>query len=144
MIMNRLMKRLFFLFFLLSLAVILDSQEGMAWDDEMCSPSNPASSGADPGFKPGMWLVSLYRNHISEVDGDRCPSIPSCSSYALESFKKHGLLMGWLMTVDRLIHEGREETLVSPLVYSNGEWKIFDPVENNDFWWFPMDRKHDE
>ena len=44
--------------------------------------------------------------------------------------------MGWLMTVDRLIHEGREETAVSPVVYSEGKWKIFDPLKNNDFWWF--------
>ena len=39
------------------------------------------------------------------------------------------------MTVDRLIHEGKEETEVSPMVYAHGKWKIYDPVENNDFWW---------
>ena len=44
--------------------------------------------------------------------------------------------MGWIMTVDRLIHEGKEETEVSPVVFSEGRWKIFDPLENNDFWWF--------
>ena len=44
--------------------------------------------------------------------------------------------MGWMMTVDRLIHEGREETEVSPFIHSEGKWKIHDPVENNDFWWY--------
>lgn len=48
--------------------------------------------------------------------------------------------MGWLMTVDRLIHEGDEASL-SPLVYENGQVKIFDPVENNDFWWSCKDGK---
>jgi hypothetical protein len=40
------------------------------------------------------------------------------------------------MTVDRLIHEGREEAAVSGLVIREGRPRIFDPVENNDFWWY--------
>ena len=106
--------------------------------------SDTASSEEEPGLNPGLWLLSLYRDHISPVDGDRCPSIPSCSSYAEQAFKKHGLFIGWMMTVDRLIHEGKEETSVSPFVYSEGKVKIFDPVENNDFWWYPQDRKDHE
>jgi hypothetical protein len=89
----------------------------------------------DGGFNVGAWMVSLFRDHLSAVDSDRCPSYPTCSSYSVEAFRKHGFFMGWLMTVDRLIHEGREETTVSPLVYSQGQWKIYDPVQNNDFWW---------
>ncbi|MEW6669857.1 MAG: membrane protein insertion efficiency factor YidD [Thermodesulfobacteriota bacterium] len=88
-----------------------------------------------PGFNLGASLVSLFRDHLSAVDSDRCPSYPTCSSYSVEAFRKHGFVMGWLMTVDRLIHEGREETAVSPLIYSEGQWKIYDPVQNNDFWW---------
>jgi hypothetical protein len=84
---------------------------------------------------PWAWLVSLFRDHLSAVDGDRCPSAPSCSSYSVQAFNKHGFVMGWLMTVDRLIHEGKEETTVSPLVYIDGRLKIYDPVQNNDFWW---------
>jgi hypothetical protein len=84
---------------------------------------------------PGAWLVSIFRDYVSAVDGDRCPSAPSCSSFSVQAFNKHGFIMGWLMTVDRLIHEGKEETAVSPLVYVNGRLKIYDPVENNDFWW---------
>jgi len=88
----------------------------------------------------GAWLVGLYRENISAVDGDRCPSMPSCSEYSVQAMKKHGFFVGWMMTVDRLIHEGKEETLVSPVVYSEGKWKIFDPVENNDYWWHSPDR----
>jgi len=88
----------------------------------------------------GAWLVGLYRENISAVDGDRCPSMPSCSAYSVQAMKKHGFFVGWMMTVDRLIHEGKEETLVSPVVYSEGKWKIFDPVENNDYWWHSPDR----
>jgi hypothetical protein len=105
---------------------------------------SPCVAGEDEtadksGFNLGTWLISLYRDHISPVDGSRCPSIPSCSSYSAKAFKKHGFFIGWMMTVDRLIHEGNEETSVSPLVYSSGGWKILDPVENNDFWWYHKD-----
>ena len=88
-----------------------------------------------PETNVGGRLVSFFQNHISKVDGDRCPSLPSCSSYSVQVFKKHGFFMGWLMTVDRLIHEADEGSL-SPLVFYNGQIRIHDPVENNDFWWF--------
>ena len=91
--------------------------------------------GEGSGFSPGLQLISLYKNHISSVDGDRCPSHPTCASYAEQAFQKHGFIMGWMMTVDRLIHEGNEETSVSPFVNMDGDVRIFDPVENNDFWW---------
>jgi hypothetical protein len=84
-----------------------------------------------------MWVPG---SPLSAVDSDRCPSYPSCSSYSVAAFKKHGFVMGWLMTVDRLIHEG-DEASMSPLVYENGHVKIFDPVENNDFWWSCKDGK---
>ncbi|MBW1799528.1 MAG: membrane protein insertion efficiency factor YidD, partial [Deltaproteobacteria bacterium] len=98
----------------------------------------PGASQEEHSFSLGAWLISLYSKHISAVDGDRCPSFPSCSTYSARAFKKHGFFMGWMMTVDRLFHEGKEETKVSPLIFSEGKWKIYDPVENNDFWWdFP-------
>ncbi|MCP4579618.1 MAG: membrane protein insertion efficiency factor YidD [Deltaproteobacteria bacterium] len=84
----------------------------------------------------GSWLASFFSQHISAVDGDRCPSEPTCSSYSVQAFKKHGLAMGWLMTVDRLIHEG-DEWSVSPVKNRGGKGKIIDPIENNDFWWYP-------
>lgn len=38
------------------------------------------------------------------------------------------------MTFDRLQHESNEARY-SPLIKINGETKVYDPVENNDFWW---------
>ena len=87
---------------------------------------------------PGVWLSSFFRDIISPVDGDRCPSLPSCSSYSVNAFKKHGFFSGWLMTVDRLLHEG-DEGSVSPKVYHDGRFRVLDPVENNDYWWFDED-----
>ncbi|MBW2000179.1 MAG: membrane protein insertion efficiency factor YidD [Deltaproteobacteria bacterium] len=97
---------------------------------------------AKPVAQPPRNPPSTWGPHsISPLDGSRCPSYPSCSSYSLQAFEKHGFFMGWIMTVDRLIHEGEEEKKVSPVVYHRGRWKIYDPVENNDFWWYTGDKK---
>jgi len=97
-------------------------------------PSHPPDE--TEGFNPALWLVNLYREHISPIDGDRCPSLPSCSAYCVQAMQKHGFFLGWMMTVDRLVHEGQEETTVSSVVFPEGKWKIYDPVWNNDFWWY--------
>ncbi len=86
---------------------------------------HPKSSGPYPIF--------LYRKYISPVIGDRCPMYPSCSHYSTEAFKKHGPIMGIIMTCDRLMRCGRDETKLSPAVVVDGERYYFDPVENNDF-----------
>lgn len=123
---------------LLVLGLLLFGSHGKAFADNSPPPQEAQ------GFDPALWLVNLYRNHISPIDGDRCPSVPSCSSYSLQAIQKHGFFMGWMMTVDRLLHEGEEETSVSPVVYSDGQWKIFDPVQNNDFWWYRPATQHED
>ena len=102
------------------------------------TPSNEGK-GTDSKENAGVWLASFFRDVISPVDGDRCPSLPSCSSYSVKAFKKHGFFTGWVMTVDRLIHEA-DEGSVSPSVYHNGRLRTLDPVENNDFWWFSKEK----
>lgn len=101
-----------------------------------------AAKEAPAGWSnPGAAVVRLFRDHISAVDGNRCPSYPSCSSYSVQAFEKHGFIVGWLMTVDRLIHEGSEEEEVSGTVKMGDRLKINDPVHNNDFWWYASDGK---
>lgn len=127
-------------FFSLVLFFTIGNLPHHAWGEEIPEVSPVLSQDKGPRAGIGEWIVGLYRDHISAVDGDRCPSVPSCSAYAVEVFKKHGFFMGWMMTVDRLIHEGKEEVEVSSPIYFNGGLKIFDPVENNDFWWFTEKR----
>ena len=101
---------------------------------------SPQSLKNEQEFNLGYFLARFYKTVISPVDGDRCPSLPSCSAYSAEVFKEYGFFIGWMMTVDRLIHEGSEETKVSPLVYQDGKWKILDPIQNNNFWWTNHDQ----
>ena len=86
------------------------------------------------GKRVAAGIIGFFGKYISPVDGDRCPSYPTCSQYSLEAIRKHGLLMGWVMTFDGLIHES-DETHIAPWVRVNDSYRYFDPVENNDFWW---------
>jgi putative component of membrane protein insertase Oxa1/YidC/SpoIIIJ protein YidD len=127
------------LVFLALLTICSPGSQGRCWEAPMASTEKDQSQslkqGKEAGFNVGAWLVSIFRDYISAVDGDRCPSTPSCSSYSVMAFRKHGFFVGWVMTVDRLIHEA-DEGYVSPLARQGGKYKIVDPVENNDFWWF--------
>ena len=91
---------------------------------------------AGPAFPGENSFIRFFQDHISAVDGDRCPMNPSCSQYAARAMKKHGPVMGWIMACDRLVRCGRDEAWVSPHVRIKGRDYIQDPVAANDFWWF--------
>jgi putative component of membrane protein insertase Oxa1/YidC/SpoIIIJ protein YidD len=86
-------------------------------------------------INPLKHLVGFYKDYISPIDGSRCPMYPSCSQYSIECFEKHGLIAGWLMTCDRLLHEA-DEMKQTPMILINNRFGFYDPVENNDFWWY--------
>ena len=136
-----------FFFFFLLFASCPGSSLGICEDagDPVPIKGQPLSEekGNESKKNAGVWLASFFRDVISPVDGDRCPSLPTCSSYSVSAFKKHGFFTGWLMTVDRLIHEG-DEGSVSLSVYHKGRFRTLDPVENNDYWWFCEDESTQE
>jgi len=94
----------------------------------------PADS-AQEQIHPVLYPIKFFRKYISPVDGNRCPMYPSCSKYCLEAAQKHGLLMGWVMSCDRLVRCGRDELKLSPTVLVNDAKLSYDPLTNNDFWW---------
>ena len=103
-----------------------------------CSYSNSMQTETDRGTDPLSLMTRFYRgplNHLSAVRYGECPMYPSDSEYSLQSIQKHGMLIGWIMTMDRLMRCGRDETRLSPEVLINGKWKTYDPVGKNDFWW---------
>jgi uncharacterized protein len=79
--------------------------------------------------------VTFFSRYISPVDGDRCSMYPTCSSYSRQAVAKHGFIIGFIMTADRLIHENNEtDTAMDREI--GGTIRYDDPVENNDFWWY--------
>jgi len=133
-------RRLLFLIIFCLICSQCNGEESIFFQTGQDSSQNNISDNQSE-VNTGVRLASFFRDHISAVDGDRCPSFPSCSSYSVEVFKKHGFFIGWIMTVDRLIHEA-DEASISPLVRRNGKIKILDPVEDNDFWWFSINGKN--
>jgi len=80
-------------------------------------------------------LLRFYQQVISQVDGARSNMYPTGSAYARQVIKKHGALLGIMLTTERLMHEGNE-ALVSPRMQKYGLWRIYDPVDANDWWWY--------
>ncbi|MDO9558236.1 MAG: membrane protein insertion efficiency factor YidD [Syntrophales bacterium] len=93
-----------------------------------------------PSF-PGYLLiqgVEIFSKYISPVDGDRCSMYPTCAAYSLQAVKKHGFFIGFMMTAGRLIHENNEMDYAS-LIKVGNKYRFYDPVSNNDFWWYSPD-----
>jgi putative component of membrane protein insertase Oxa1/YidC/SpoIIIJ protein YidD len=85
------------------------------------------------GSGPFLTLLELYRVVVSPVDGDRCDMAPTCSLYAQQAFREHGVVLGFLLTADRLLHEADEHPYV-PTYSVRGERYYLDPVSANTYW----------
>ena len=97
---------------------------------------NSEKGGVEEKRSAFSWMftagISAFRKLVSPIDNKHCPSYPSCSSYGIQAFKKHGVFWGAMLTIDRLIHEPSEGKF-SPYIIIRGERKIYDPLEANDF-----------
>lgn len=51
---------------------------------------------------PFIALIKMYQWIISPILGPKCRFTPTCSQYALEAFKKHGVFKGLWLAVRRL------------------------------------------
>lgn len=105
-----------------------------------CAAPGRSAAPAVAPVRPAIWLVDFYRgplDHLQAVRSGSCPMHPSCSAYAREAVRRHGFAAGWVMAMDRWMRCGRDETRHAPPILVGGQWKIFDPLEANDFWWRP-------
>ena len=50
-----------------------------------------------------IWLIGLYRKYISPLKPACCRFTPTCSAYAIEAFKKRGFIVGFILTVWRIL-----------------------------------------
>lgn len=48
-------------------------------------------------------LIKFYRKFISPLKAPCCRFTPTCSEYALEAFKKRGFIVGFMLTVWRVL-----------------------------------------
>jgi len=52
--------------------------------------------------QPFLWLIAAYQKLLSPLLGPRCRFHPSCSRYADEALRKHGVLPGLLLATKRI------------------------------------------
>ena len=94
------------------------------------------TAGSEASLPAGVFdrMLRFYQQVISQVDGARSNMYPTGSAYARQVIKKHGAFLGIFLTTERLLHEGNEGQ-VAPRIRKYGIWRIYDPVEANDWWW---------
>tara|TARA_Y100000996_G_C22289007_1_gene547277 strand:- start:347 stop:592 length:246 start_codon:yes stop_codon:yes gene_type:complete len=51
---------------------------------------------------PLIILIRGYQLIISPILGSNCRFMPTCSEYAIESFKSYGLIKGFFLTIKRI------------------------------------------
>ena len=51
---------------------------------------------------PFILVIKVYQWIISPWFGPKCRFTPTCSQYAIEALKKHGLIKGSWLTIKRL------------------------------------------
>ena len=51
---------------------------------------------------PFVFLIKIYQLLISPIIGKNCRFNPTCSNYALEALKKHGLVLGMYYSILRI------------------------------------------
>ncbi len=51
---------------------------------------------------PFVFLIKIYQFLISPIIGKNCRFNPTCSNYALEALKKHGLILGMYYSIIRI------------------------------------------
>jgi len=70
---------------------------------------------------PFLLLIQIYRYTLSLYIGNQCRYYPSCSHYAEDALKEHGVLNGLLLAVKRIFrchpwHEGGFDPVPTKLV----------------------------
>jgi uncharacterized protein len=99
-----------------------------------CTHATPSTKPQKNEIRLSTALLDFYRgplNHLSAVRHGECPMYPSCSVYSRKAIETYGGIQGWIMTFDRLMRCGRDETRTAPRIYVNGRLKYYDPLENN-------------
>jgi uncharacterized protein len=112
-----------------------DDKLGGPWPQPIIT--QPAGQSAFETSVPGLAVrgaLTAWHTVLSRADGPRSVMYPTASGYLGQAVAKHGMVIGIMMTADRLLHEWDEQGR-APRVVKYGISRSYDPVEANDFWW---------
>ena len=51
---------------------------------------------------PFIIIIKFYQSFISPLIGSNCRYSPTCSTYSIDSLKKHGLIKGMFLSIKRI------------------------------------------
>ncbi len=92
--------------------------------------ARPVRSTPQPLF---LGLLEFYRTVVSPVNGSNSDLAPVPSLYAVQAIKAHGVLLGSLLTTERLLHE---PSVIphAPSFLEGGREFFYDPLPWNTYW----------
>jgi putative component of membrane protein insertase Oxa1/YidC/SpoIIIJ protein YidD len=92
--------------------------------------ARPVEGGQRPLF---LALLGFWRTVISPVDGSRSDLAPVHSLYAVQAIMEYGVLLGTVLTTERLLHEPGEIPFAPPF-REGGRVYHYDPLSWNVYW----------
>ena len=51
---------------------------------------------------PFIIIIKFYQSFISPLIGSNCRYTPTCSTYSIDSLRKHGLIKGMFLSIKRI------------------------------------------
>lgn len=76
----------------------------------------------------------FYRHVVTPIDGPRCAHRPTCSAYAMQAVRRHGVVGFWL-AYDRLLRGARSSSVrLLPVALERERIVYLDPLEESTFW----------
>jgi hypothetical protein len=115
------------------LAVAADKLRG-PWPQPVAQASHADGLETSVSGLAVRGALTAWHNVLTRADGPRSVMYPTASGFLGQAVAKHGMLIGIMMTTDRLLHEWDEQQR-APRIVKYGMSRAYDPVEANDFWW---------
>lgn len=91
--------------------------------------TNPFSLGV-------LFFFNLYKNHLSKLDGPKCPYYPTCSQFGVEAVRYYGPFWGLVMLFNRQMREypNLKKDPIYPKVIKYGKLRVYDPPYRAYLW----------
>ncbi len=99
-------------------------------------PIRVGDTTTEPINRFPMLFIKVYQHTVSPNQPDICNFQPSCSHYGMETFKKYGVIYGFIMTWDRLIRCNPAAWNYDGIYYKaikvpNRGFRLYDPPDSN-------------
>jgi hypothetical protein len=118
----------------LDAAAAADDKLRAPWPQTRVEPQPQATRETSLPALAVHGALTAWHRVLTRADGPRSVMYPTASGFLGQATAKHGMLVGIMMTADRLLHEWDEQER-APRIVKFGISRAYDPVEANDFWW---------